>query len=96
MLRGHVRRGTHLIRWAHAWRAHRDAALVFKAASEGRPLELEKRLRLGRLAGGLRIKGSITQADGISRMVRPLAAARLGGHDECVQILKIVREESDG
>jgi len=36
-----------------AHEAHRDARLVFRAAAEGRPLELQRRLVLGRLAGGL-------------------------------------------
>ena len=39
--------------WRRAVEAKRDAGMVFKAASEGRPMELARRLRLGKLAGGL-------------------------------------------
>ena len=41
-----------LVRFRRAYEAHRDARLVFRAAAEGRPLELEMRLVLGKLAGG--------------------------------------------
>ena len=46
-----------LFRRAHE--AHRDARLVFRAAAEGRPLELQRRLVLGKLAGGLDIFGEM-------------------------------------
>lgn len=38
--------------------AKRDAGRVFKAASEGSPLDLAKRLRLVKFAGGLGISGT--------------------------------------
>jgi len=41
-----------VIRLRRAHEAHRDARLVFRAAAEGRPLELQRRLVLGKLAGG--------------------------------------------
>ena len=46
-----------LLRFRRAHEAHRDARLVFRAAAEGRPLELQKRLVLGKLAGGLLRRG---------------------------------------
>jgi len=52
-----------------AHEAHRDARLVFRAAAEGRPLELQKRLVLGKLAGGV--------TAGV------LSASREAGHAEC-------------
>lgn len=58
--------------------------MVFQAAAEGRPLELAKRLKLGRLAGGMGIVGPI----GSGLLVRPIKAARFGGHDECVRVLE--------
>ena len=61
--------------------------MVFQAAAEGRPLELSRRLRLGRLAGGLHMKGEVEDGAGISRRVSPLEAAKLGGHDKCIKIL---------
>jgi len=42
-----------LLRFRRAHEAHRDARLVFRAAADGRPLELQKRLFLGKLAGGM-------------------------------------------
>ena len=68
--------------------AKRDAGIVFHAASEGRPMELARRLRLGKLAGGLDIKGTVTLEDGSSSQMLPVEAARLGGHDECVRLLE--------
>lgn len=73
-----------VIRWRHACEARRDAGCVFQAASEGRPMELAKRLRLGALAGGLELKGEME--DG--RAVGPLEAAVLGGHEECKRLLE--------
>ena len=55
-LEGNRRRGR-LALWRRGVEAKRDAGMVFQAASEGRPLELGKRLRLGKLAGGLDILG---------------------------------------
>jgi len=51
--------GTDIVRFRRAHEAHRDARLVFRAAAEGRPLELQKRLVLGKLAGGLRATGIV-------------------------------------
>lgn len=69
--------------------AKRDAGMVFRAAAEGRPMELEKRLRLGKLAGGLHMKGEVTADDtSTTTRVTPLEAARLGGHEDCVKVLE--------
>ena len=62
------RRGM-MLRLKRAHEAHRDARLVFRAAAEGRPLELQKRLVLGKLAGGV--------TAGV------LSASREAGHAEC-------------
>jgi len=75
------RRGI-MLRLRRAHEAHRDARLVFKAAAEGRPLELQRRLVLGKLACGLDILGEV---DG--EMMTPLDAARAGGHDECIKVI---------
>jgi len=72
------RRGM-ILRFRRAHEAHRDARLVFRAAAEGRPLELQKRLVLGKLACGLDI---LSESDGV--MMTPLGAARAGGHEECI------------
>jgi len=71
-----------MLRFKRAHEAHRDARLVFRAAAEGRPLELQKRLVLGKLAGGLDILGEV---DG--EMMSPLDAARAGGHGECIKVM---------
>ena len=72
-----------MLRFRRAHEAHRDARLVFRAAAEGRPLELQMRLVLGKLAGGLQstrlLHGSI---------MTPLEAASAGGHTECVKQLE--------
>jgi len=47
-----VRRYQAVIQFRRAHETHRDARLVFRAAAEGRPLELQRRLVLGKLAGG--------------------------------------------
>jgi len=75
------RRGM-MLRLRRAHEAHRDARLVFKAAAEGRPLELQRRLVLGKLASGLDILGKM---DGM--MMTPLDAARAGGHEECIKVM---------
>jgi len=72
-----------LVRFRRAYEAHRDARLVFKAAAEGRPLELQRRLVLGKLAGGRDILGDI---HGV--IMTPLEAARFGGHGECIKVMK--------
>ena len=72
-----------LMRFRRAHEAHRDARLVFHAAAEGRPLELQRRLVLGKLAGGLHVKG---KADGSTHTVLEVARAR--EHGECVRILE--------
>ena len=76
-----TRRGM-MIRLRRAHEAHKDARLVFRAAAEGRPLELQRRLALGKLAGGLDILGEV---DGV--MMTPLDAARAGGHRECINVM---------
>ena len=75
------RRGM-MLRLRRAHEAHRDARLVFRAAAEGRPLELQRRLVLGKLAYGLDI---LCEVGGI--MMTPLDAARAGGHDECMKVI---------
>jgi len=77
-----IRRGI-MLRFRRAYEAHRDARLVFRAASEGRPLELQRRLVLGKLAGGLDIVGV-----GDGAMMTPVDAARAGGHDECITVMQ--------
>ena len=71
-----------ILQFRRAHEAHRDARLVFRAAAEGQPLELQKRLVLGKLAGGLDILGEV---DGV--MMTPLDAARAGGHEECINVM---------
>lgn len=68
-----------MVRWVRGCRAMGDARKVFRAARDGRPLELEKRLVLGKLGGGLKMLGEV---DG--EMVGPLEAARRGEHEECI------------
>jgi len=70
-----------MLRLRRANEAHRDARLMFRAAAEGRPLELQKRLVLGKLAGGLNILGEV---DGVMRT--PLDAAMAGGHEDCIKV----------
>jgi len=71
-----------MLRLRRAHEAHRDARLVLRAAAEGRPLELQRRLVLGKLAGGLDIVGEV---DGM--MMTPLDAARAGGHVDCINVI---------
>ena len=71
-----------MLRCRRAHEAHRDARLVFRAAAEGRPLELQRRLVLGKLAGGLDILGEV---DGMK--MTPLDAARAGGHVDCINVI---------
>jgi len=71
-----------MMRFKRAHEAHRDARLVFRAAAEGRPLELQRRLVLGKLAGGLDILGAV---NGV--MMTPLDAARAGGSSDCCAVL---------
>ena len=73
--------------WRHGADASRDASMVFKAASEARPLELAKRLRLGKLAGGINAQGTVKLDDGTFKIVSAVDAARLHRHDECVELL---------
>jgi len=56
---------------------------VFKAAVEGRPLELQRRMVLGKLAYGLDILGEV---NGV--MMTPLDAAKAGGHEECIKVIE--------
>jgi len=51
-----------MLRFRRAHEAHRDARLVFRAAAEGRPLELQRRLVLGKLAGG---QERLSEVDGV-------------------------------
>lgn len=81
-----------MARWRRAVEAKRDAGMVFQAASEGRPMELAKRLRLGVLAGCLDARGLVKGAGTVS----PLEAARLGGHDECVGLLEEAAKRLSG
>jgi len=78
-----MRRRGMMVRLRRAHEAHRDARLVFKAAAEGRPLELQRRLVLGKLAGGLDILGEV---GGV--MMTPLEAAIVGGHRDCILVLE--------
>jgi len=72
-----VRRQWAIMRFQRAHQAHRDARLVFRAAAEGRPLELQRRLVLGKLAGG----GHATrQHPRVGRSMNAMEAASLGGH----------------
>jgi len=68
-----------LLCFRRAHEAHRDARLVFRAAAEGRPLELQRRLVLGKLAGG---------PDRLVDGMTALDAARSRDQDECVRILE--------
>ena len=70
-----------MLRFRRAHEAHRDARLVFRAAAEGRPLELQRRLVLGKLAGG---RGILGEVGGV--MMTPLDAARTAGHKECIKV----------
>ena len=74
-----------VLRLRRAHEAHRDARFVFQAAAEGRPLELQRRLVLGKLANGLVILGKV---DGV--MITPMDAARAGGHGECIKVIENV------
>ena len=85
-------RRMHLTKWARAHAAHRDARLVWKAASAGRPLELRRRLVLGKLAGGLTrrealVPAGVEDGDGDRDGVLAIDAARARGHAECVEVL---------
>ena len=71
-----------MVRFRRAHEAHRDARLVFRAAAEGRPLELQRRLVLGKLAGGQEKLGEAN-----CEMMTPLDAAMAGGNDECIKVL---------
>jgi len=68
-----MKRQRMITRFRRAHEAHRDARLVFRAAAEGRPLELQRRLVLGMLAGALFLQGDVA---GIQ--MTPLDASRLG------------------
>ena len=62
--------------------AHRDASLLGRCCGEGRPLELGKRLRLGKLACSA------------GRLVELDAMAREGGHDDCMEVLPVSSRKS--
>ena len=58
--------------------------MVFQAASEGRPSELIKRLRLGKLAGGHVYHGKVLlDKRGGASLASPIEAAVQTGHEEC-------------
>lgn len=76
------RRGDQLVRWRRAVEVRRNARLIFQAAAQGRPMELERRLQLGKLADG----GKANARGG--RQMVALSAARAGGHSECVSLLE--------
>ena len=78
-------RGTEA-RFRRAHDAHRDARLVFRAAAQGRPLELQKRLVLGKLAGGTE---RLCEVDGV--MMTPIDAAMASGHEECIEAVRSIR-----
>lgn len=80
------RRRGWLARWRRARRAHEDASRVFAAASEGRHLELAKRLELGKHAGGARARGMIRHG-GRKIDLAAIEAALIRGHWNCVQVL---------
>ena len=73
-----------LILWRRGTNASKDANLVHRAAREGRPLELARRLRLGKLAGALDRQVSMVVPGPGGGDVRvdatPAEAAWLGGH----------------
>jgi len=71
-----------MTRFRRAHEAHRDAKLVFRAAAEGRPLELQRRLVLGKLAGGKTRKGML----GLVLMLPRDAAVQQGNFD-CIRAL---------
>ena len=71
-----------MLRLRRAHEAHRDARLVFRAAAKGQPLELQRRLVLGKLAYGIDILGEV---DGV--MMTPLDVAEADGHKECIDVL---------
>lgn len=81
-----------LLVFRRAHEAHRDAAMLFKAAAEGRPMELAKRFRLGKLAGGLQKRGRLALPHGKVLLATPLEAARMGGHTDCVAALEYKKE----
>ena len=72
-----------MVRFRRAHEAHRDARLVFRAAAEGRPLELQRRLVLGKLAGGI-VKTSMHLYAG--QHMTALEAALMGGHAQCAKL----------
>jgi len=85
-VRGPIRlmRSRAVVNFRRAHEAHRDARLVFRAAAGGRPLELQNRLVLGKLAGGI----SMHKLTREGALVTPLQAATLRGCHECVQVLR--------
>jgi len=73
-----------MVRFRRAHEAHRDARLVFRAAAEGRPLELQRRLVLGKLACDI-LKTSLYLHTG--QRMTAIEAALMGGHVQCVRLL---------
>jgi len=70
------------VRFRRAHEAQRDARLVFRAASQGRPLELQMRLVLGGLAGG---RERLSEVNGV--LMTAVDAAKLGCHTSCAKLL---------
>lgn len=68
-----------LVRFRQGADAKRDAGLVMAAAANGRPLELAKRLRLGKLASGLEQARLVPASTRVAAIVR--ARARTQRHD---------------
>lgn len=77
-----------LAKWRHSYEAHRDARLVYAQARIGRPMELRRRLYLGKFAGGLDLPGP----DGFT----PLEIAFLRGNTACVAVIDEVIREYNG
>ena len=73
-----------MLRFRRAHEAHRDASLVFQAAAQGRPLELQRRLVLGKLAGG----ASFARLTRDGSRVTPIQVASLKGFHECAEVLR--------
>ena len=78
------------VRWRRGVRAKRDAGYIFRCSRDGRPLELERRLRLGAKAGGLEIKGAVdgSMRDRLLELLDgqpelPVVLSRVGGELEC-------------
>lgn len=81
--RSRQRRIRRLVHFRTAADAKRDAQMVWRASAEGRPMELQKRLRLGILAGGV---DRMSLASGVE--MNAVMAAESNQHIECAQMLR--------